>query len=97
MDRSAAHPAAPPRRCPYGSYEEMLDILRGQLETAPHLLGERFTAADLLWGAALRWTMTFGLVARDPVFAAYVQRIYERPAVQRAAAADEALAAAQAA
>jgi glutathione S-transferase len=46
------------------------------------------TAADILWGVALRWTMMFGLVPRKGVFAAYVERITARPAFQRVTDAD---------
>ena len=38
------------------------DSSRGQLATGPYLFGERFTAADLLWGTALRWMVVFGLL-----------------------------------
>ncbi|WP_197329898.1 glutathione S-transferase [Ralstonia syzygii] len=57
------------------------------------LLGERFTAADVLWGAALHWMVGFKLVPETPVIRAYIDRIQARPAIQRAQALDEALAA----
>ena len=45
---------------PYGDYDTMLKTLTDQLERGPWLLGERFSAADVLWGTALRWTVMFG-------------------------------------
>ena len=38
---------------PYGDYDTMLGALTAQLKRGPWLLGERFTAADVLWGTAL--------------------------------------------
>jgi glutathione S-transferase len=73
----------------------MLRTLTDQLARGPWMLGERYTAADVLWGTALRWTTTFRLVPPLPVIAAYVERVNARPAVVRARAKDAELAAAQ--
>ena len=67
----------------------------GALGRGPYLLGERCSAADILWGTALHWTMGFKLVPDRPVFADYARRIGERPAIARARARDAELAAAQ--
>ncbi|ACA19156.1 Glutathione S-transferase domain [Methylobacterium sp. 4-46] len=82
---------------PYGSYEAALAVVNDQLRQGPYLLGERFTAADILWGAALTWTTMFGFVPETPEIAAYVARHQARPAVARVRERDAALAAAQAA
>lgn len=79
---------------PYGEYETVIEAVAGMLEPGPWILGERFSAADLLWGIALDWTMTFGMVPERPVFRSLVDRINARPAVQRARARDGALLAA---
>lgn len=81
---------------PYGDYDTMLSTLAEQLATGPWLLGDTFTAADVLWGTALNWTTRFGMVPELPVIRAYIDRVLARPAMQRAAASDAALAAAQA-
>lgn len=80
---------------PYGSWDDMLGTLAGQLRSGPWLLGERYTAADVLWGSALAWTTAFKLVPELPEISAYIARFQARPAVARARAADAALAAAQ--
>ena len=59
------------------------------------MLGERFSAADVLWGTALGWTTRFGLVPHTPVVDAYIERVGTRPAAVRARALDAELAAAQ--
>ena len=88
---------APPAQSPYSDYETMLGALEAQLSRGPYLLGERITAADILWGVAFSWTMMFGLVPRKDVFVAYAERITSRPAFQRINAADDEMAAQHAA
>ena len=91
IDRSQKH-TPPASMAPYGDYDTMLATLVGQLEKGSYLLGERFSAADLLWGTALRWTTMFGLVPDLPVLQAYNERVGARPAVLRARAKDAELA-----
>lgn len=86
---------APPMMCPYGDYDTMLATLTRQLRAGPYLLGERFSAADVLWGTALGWITMFKLVPELPEVMAYVDRVSSRPAARRAAEADAQLAAAQ--
>ncbi|MGC1550058.1 MAG: glutathione S-transferase C-terminal domain-containing protein [Rhodanobacter sp.] len=97
VDKSMQREPASPSTCPYGDFDTMLKTLTDQLEKGPYLLGDRFSAADVLWGGALNWTTMFKLVPELPVIRAYIDRVTSRPAMQRAAAADAALAAAQAA
>ena len=56
VDRSMKREPAPPSTSPYGDYDTMLSTLAGQLARGPWILGERFSAADVLWGTALTWT-----------------------------------------
>jgi glutathione S-transferase len=95
VDRSQKREAAPPAVSPYGDYDTMLTTLTGQLARGPWLLGERFTAADVLWGTALTWTTKFKLVPELPVIGAYIERAGARPAVAKVKAKDAELAAAR--
>jgi glutathione S-transferase len=95
IDLALKREPAPPSLCPYGDYDTMLATLTRQLRAGPWLLGERFSAADILWGSALAWTTAFKLVPELPEIMAYIERVKSRPAAQRAAAADAELAAAQ--
>ncbi|MBA5636704.1 glutathione S-transferase family protein [Duganella sp. LX20W] len=94
-DRALKHPPAPPSMCPWGDWDTMLKTLTDQLETGPYLLGDRFTAADVLWGTALTWITAFGLIPKTPAIAAYIERIQARPAYIAANAKDAELVAAQ--
>jgi glutathione S-transferase len=95
VDRAMKREPAPPSTAPYGDYDTMLKTLTGQLDAGPYLLGERFSAADVLWGTALSWTTKFKLVPELPVITAYMARVNARPAVARARAKDAEIAAKQ--
>ena len=95
IDRSLKREPAPLSTSPYGDYETMLKTLTDQLAAGPFLLGERFTAADVLWGTALRWTTMFKLVPETPVVTGYIGRVTSRPAFARAGKIDADLIAAQ--
>ena len=97
VDKAMKREPAPPSTSPYGDYDTMLKTLTDQLEKGPYLLGEKFSAADLLWGTALTWTTMFKLVPELPVIKTYMDRINARPAVARVRVKDAALAATQAA
>jgi glutathione S-transferase len=88
IDRALKREPAPLTMCPYGDFETMLTTLTTQLKKGPYLLGERFSAADVLWGRALQWTTAFKIIPETPEITAYIGRITARPAFQRAAAAD---------
>ncbi|HET7588112.1 MAG TPA: glutathione S-transferase family protein [Gammaproteobacteria bacterium] len=95
IDRAQQREPAPSMQSPYGSWDEMLAVLTDQLGQGPYLLGERFSAADVLWGCALKWTVAFQLVPDLPVIRDYIDRINARPAMRRAAEMDAELAARQ--
>jgi glutathione S-transferase len=92
-DRAQKREPAPLAQSPYGDFDTMLKTLAEQLAKGPYLLGERFSAADILWGSALRWTTMFKLVPELPAIMAYVQRVSARPSFARVAAQDAELAA----
>jgi glutathione S-transferase len=94
-DRAMKREPTPPMMCPYGDFDTMLATLTAQLRAGPYLLGERFSAADVLWGISLGWATMFKLVPELPEVMAYIDRVSSRPAARRAAEADALLAAAQ--
>lgn len=96
IDRSMQREPAAQAMSPYGDFDTMLKTLVDQLGRGPYILGDTFSAADVLWGTALAWMTQFKLVPDLPVIRAYIERVTSRPAMQRAAAADAELAATQA-
>ncbi|MBR0934039.1 glutathione S-transferase family protein [Bradyrhizobium jicamae] len=97
IDRFMKREPAPVTQSPYADFDTMLGALESQLARGQYLFGGQITAADILWGIALNWTMMFGLVPRTDVFVRYAERIAARPAFQRISAADDEMAAAHAA
>lgn len=97
VDIALKREAPPPTMSPYGSAEAVFDTLSGQLRHGPWMLGDRFTAADVLWGMALSWTVGFKLVPERPEYMDYIARVTARPAFAKVRAQDAELAAAHAA
>ncbi|MDI1261371.1 glutathione S-transferase family protein [Aquabacterium sp.] len=96
VDKSQKREPMPPSTCPHGDFDTMFKTLTDQLAKGPYILGDQFSAADVLWANALRWTTMFKLVPLTPVIQAYIDRVTSRPAAARAAAKDQQLIAAQA-
>lgn len=90
-DRFMKHEPAPRNTSPYGTFDEVIAVISAQLKKGPYLLGERFTAVDVLWGMALNWTTKFGLVPEATEIADYIQRVTSRPAIEKVSKEDEAL------
>jgi glutathione S-transferase len=88
--------AAPRSTLGFGEFETVMDVLvQATAAAEPYLLGEQFTAADVIIGSQLRWGMMFGLIPKRPELAAYVARLEKRPALERATARDAKLKAEQ--
>lgn len=97
MDRAMKRDDAPPGMSPYGTFDGVIEALRGMLAPGPWVLGERFSAADVLWGAGFGWALQFGILPKLPEFEAYAARVAGRPSFASMRAKDAELAAAQAA
>lgn len=66
-------------------FKESARVLSGQL-TGPYLLGDSFSAADVLLGTILGFAGMLGLLEGFDTLRAYVGRISERPAYRKAMA-----------
>jgi len=73
----------------YGTFDTTMDTVAKAVAQGPWLMGEQFTAADVIIGSNVRWGTMFRLVPERPEFAAYIARIMARPAAQRAEAKDK--------
>ncbi|ANI16125.1 glutathione S-transferase [Pseudomonas citronellolis] len=87
-DRSLGREPAPQARSPYGDFETVMKVIDEQLQKGPYLLGERFTAADVLWGSALAWTTHFGIVQKTPAIERYIAKVTARPSFAKIAERD---------
>lgn len=88
IDKALKREPGPAAMSPYGDFASTLRVLVSQLEHGPWLLGDRFTAPDVLWGTALTWMTGFGLVEASAPVKAYVDRWNSRPSVKKAAEID---------
>jgi glutathione S-transferase len=94
VDRALKRDPAPLAMCPYGDFDTMLSTLSGQLAKGPYMLGERFSAADVLWASGLTWITAFKLIPERPEIMSYIARFNARPAPVAVKARDAELAAA---
>lgn len=65
-------------------FGEVATVITNALTGMPFLLGEPFSAADVMVGSTIAWAQMLGLLVEWPVLAEYAQRLSARPAFQRA-------------
>jgi glutathione S-transferase len=88
VDKAMKREPGPVAMVPYGDLTMTLNALTAQLSKGPWILGERFTAADTLWGTALTWMTGFGLVDAVAPIRNYIDRWNARPSVAKVAQLD---------
>lgn len=69
-----------------GKFTEVTQVLTKALAGKPFLLGENFSAADIMVGSTLAWAHLLGLLADFPALQEYVGRLIQRPAYIKASA-----------
>lgn len=93
VDKAMKREPAPQGMSPYGDFDTMLKTVSDQLKRGPYICGDKFTAADVLWGTAMKWMLDFKLVPESPEFVSYRDRINARPAFKKVAEMDAKMAA----
>lgn len=94
IDRSLKREGAARTMLGWGDYDIVLDVVTKAIAKGPYLLGDKFTAADVVIGSGLRWGTMFELIPKTTEISAYISRLEQRPALQRATERDTQLAAA---
>lgn len=61
-------------------FETVEDVIEGELGDGAYLLGDWFTAADVMIGSMLAWKRMWDGPSGRPKLEAYVDRLLERPA-----------------
>ncbi len=75
----------PRQQAGWGSYELVIEVLRDRLAKAdPWLLGDRFTAADVVLGGGVSYALMFDVFPRLTELMSYTERLTARPAYKRA-------------
>lgn len=67
---------------------EDIGTIIGTLTQHPYLVGERFSAADILYGTSFALFANSPLLPKSPVIDGYAKRVMARPALARAQARD---------
>jgi glutathione S-transferase len=74
-----------PAAAGWGDSERVIDVLDNALQKGPWILGENFSAADIVIGSGLNFAVRlFKMIPARPSFDAYIARCMARPAFQRA-------------
>src|SRR3954451_2795914 len=69
----------------WGDAQRVIDVLDAALAKGPWILGENFSAADIVIGSGLNFAVRlFKMIPSRPSFDAYIARCMARPAFQRA-------------
>jgi glutathione S-transferase len=90
MDRAAPRKEEPRRgMLGYGDFDTTMNVVAKAVEQGPWLMGEQFTAADVVVGANIRFGTMFKMIPERKEFSDYAARIAARPAAQRAEAKDK--------
>ncbi len=74
----------------YGSFDHVVHALDAHLTGREWIAGDRFSAADVYVGSHLLWGSQFGWLPQRDSFDAYMTRLRDRAAYQRAREKDDA-------
>lgn len=66
----------------WGDFNSMISTLSDGLGSGPWILGEEFTAADVMLGSSVHFLQLFNMIGDAPVLIDYVDRCRQRPAFQ---------------
>ena len=72
----------------WGPFEKVLEHLGRTLAAGPYLLGDKFSAADMIYGGSMQMLISRGMVPDTDTFKAYGERVTARPSFARAQARD---------
>ena len=72
----------------WGNFKQMVEVLEKGLEGGQWLLGEQFSAADVMVGSSVYFMQKFGILPDNATLGAYAERCLARPAYKKALAQD---------
>jgi glutathione S-transferase len=92
-DKALGREPGRPSMMGYGTYEDTMNASAQAVAKGPYILGDMFSAADVVFGSTLMYGMMFNIIPQRPEFTAYAERLRQRPALQRSEAKDKEIAA----
>ncbi len=75
-----------PRRLGWGSFDQTIKTWEDGLGDGPWILGDAFSAADVMLGSSAVFLRMFGMLPESAILEAYADRCLARPAFQKARA-----------
>jgi glutathione S-transferase len=75
----------PGREVGFGAYDEVVGVLVDALKGRKYLLGDKFSAADVVLGSVVSMALYRNALPQEPALVDYNARLTHRPAYQRAA------------
>ena len=91
LDKGNNRPPVPARASSYGDYDTVMDTVAQAVADGPYLVGDQFTAADVVVGSCLQYGIMIKALPERAEFNAYLGRMRSRPALQRSFAKNQAL------
>jgi glutathione S-transferase len=91
IDRAHDRPPVPARASSYGDYGTVMETVAQAVAGGPYLLGQHFTAADVVLGSCLQYGTMIKALPERREFSAYLGRLRQRPALQRSFAKNQQL------
>ena len=81
IDKGNNRPPVPPRQSSYGDFDTVMDTVAQAVKDGPYLLGQQFTAADVVLGSCLQYGTMIKALPERPEFTAYLGRLQHAPGV----------------
>jgi glutathione S-transferase len=78
-------------RMGYGSFERVIETVKGVLASRDYLCDGRFSVVDVYLGSQVGFGLLSGSIPAEPEFQAYWDRLKDRPAARRAQETDNRL------
>jgi glutathione S-transferase len=75
----------------YGTLGKTISTIEKSLKNAPWIMGNTFSAADVVLGSAVFWAKMVGAIKKDSILDAYAIRIAERETHKRTVSVDNEL------
>ncbi|MEM6413329.1 MAG: glutathione S-transferase family protein [Pseudomonadota bacterium] len=84
IDKARGGETADPARAGHGRAEDVITALRSAVTDKTYILGDQFSAADVVIGTTIKFGIMTKHIPEDPILQAYVDRLNERPAARKA-------------
>jgi glutathione S-transferase len=82
-DKAFQRPKAPAQSLGYGDFDSVVNAAAGAVSQSDYLLGEHFSAADLVLGSMIRYGRMFNILPERKEFTRYIDRLEARDAFKR--------------